>query len=409
MPPFTRHLMAYCLSEAAAKGSRLLVVVAVARAMDAEAIGIAAAALAAGDIVKALTENGVGQRIIAASDEALEATCNAARRIFTAWCLGLFALQAAAGAAIWAITGNPMMFGLILLLAGEYLFMPAGLVQAALAMRAGKLKQTAAIAGGQIVAANFATAVLAFIMPGPLALVLPRLVSAPIWLIAMRRLHPWTPRRDIAPVPNRHFLRYGSSVLGIEVVRALGLQADKLVIGALMGPEALGLYFMAFNAGLGLATTFSQAISTALFPHLCAAEDRTTTLRHALMLAVGIIAPLVALQAALAPWYVPILFGDKWDGVSEVVSLLCLAAIPGVIWSVAAQWLRAHDRPHVEFAVTLALTIALTANTAILAPYGLTAIATGYLAIATVIRLGAAAQALIPALRPVSVPFAKVA
>ncbi|WP_428926212.1 oligosaccharide flippase family protein [Marinibacterium sp. SX1] len=400
MPPFTRHLMAYCLSEAAAKASRLLVVVAVARCMEAEAIGIAAAAIAAGDIVKALTENGVGQRIIQAPAAELEATCRTARRIFNAWCLGLFALQVAAGAIIWAVTGSPVMFWLILVLAGEYLFMPAGLVQAALAMRAGKLRETAAIAGGQVVAANLLSAALAFVFPSPLALVLPRLATAPIWLIAMRRLHPWTPRRDVAPAPVRPFLRYGSAVLGVEIVRALRLQADKLVIGALLGAEALGLYFMAFNAGLGLATSFSQAVSVALFPHLCAATDRAGALRHALKLSVGVIAPLVALQAALAPVYVPILFGAGWQDISGVVSLLCLAAIPGVIWSNAAQWLRAHDRPHVEFVVTLALTLALIANTALAAPYGLEAIALGYLVLATLIQVGAALPALAPAFRP---------
>lgn len=400
MPPFTRHLMAYCLSEAAAKGSRLLVVVAVARCMDAEAIGIAAAAIAAGDIVKALTENGVGQRIIAAHEDELEATCLTARRIFRLWCLGLFVAQVLAGAAIWAATGNATLFWLILLLAGEYLFMPGGLVQAALAMRAGQLKQTAAIAGGQIVSANVLTAILALVFPSPLALVLPRLATAPLWLVAMRRLHPWTPAHGVQPAPIRPFIQYGSAVLGVEVVRALRMQADKLVIGAMMGAEVLGLYFMAFNAGLGLATSFSQAVSVALFPHLCNSADRASALRHAVKLSVGIIAPLVVLQAAAAPFYVPILFGSQWDGISDVVSLLCLAAIPGVIWSTAAQWLRAHNRPQVEFHVTLALTLALIANTVIAAPYGLTTLAFGYLVLATIIQIGAAIPALAPAYRP---------
>ncbi len=56
--PFFRHLMAYCLSEVAAKASRLVVVMAVARSMDLVSIGIAATALAAADILKALAETG---------------------------------------------------------------------------------------------------------------------------------------------------------------------------------------------------------------------------------------------------------------------------------------------------------------------------------------------------------------
>lgn len=394
---FARHLIAYCLSEAAAKASRLLVVVAVARTMDAAAIGVAAAALAASDILKALTENGAGQRIIAAREADLAATCRTARRIFTAWCLGLFTLQIAVGALIWAMTGDAMVFGLIAILAAEYLFMPGGLVQCALAMRAGKMRQTAAIAAGQVVGANAATAVLAFVMPGPLALVLPRLLAAPIWLVAMRRLHPWRADRRVAPAPLRPFVGYGLSVLGVEVVKALRLQADKLVVGLLMGPEALGLYFMAFNAGLGLANSFSQAFSVALFPHLCSSLDRGRELRRALALTIGIIAPVVVLQALAAPLYVPILFGAGWAGLSEVVAILCLAAVPGVVWSAAAQFLRAEGRPQREFAITALTTVALIANTVVMAPLGLTALAWGTLVVATVTQLAGALPVLLSA------------
>ncbi|WP_121066075.1 oligosaccharide flippase family protein [Chachezhania antarctica] len=397
--PFARHLMAYCLSEVAAKASRLLVVVAVARTMDAAAIGVAAAALAAADILKALTENGVGQRIIAAREEDLAATTRTASRIFWAWCLGLFGLQMIVGAVVWQISGDVFLFLLIAFLAGEYLFMPAGLVQCALAMRDGKLQQTAAIAAGQVVGANALSAALALLFPGPLALILPRLMAAPIWLVAMRRLHPWSPDRTVQPAPVKPFLRYGWAVLGVEVVKAARLQADKLVIGALMGAEVLGLYFLAFNAGLGLANSFAQAFSVALFPHLCTATDRDAALRNALGLSTAVISAAVILQALAAPYYVPVLFGAGWDGIADVVSILCLAAIPGVIWSAAAQYLRAQDRPQVEFAVTAAITFALIANTALLAPYGLTAVAWGYLAIATITQLAAALPALAPAFR----------
>ncbi len=61
-----QNLFAYGASEVAAKASRLLVVVVVARSLDLTQIGVAAAALAAADILKALTENGVGQKIISA-------------------------------------------------------------------------------------------------------------------------------------------------------------------------------------------------------------------------------------------------------------------------------------------------------------------------------------------------------
>lgn len=399
--PFARHLLAYAASEAAAKASRLLVVVAVARTMDAAAIGLAAGAMAAADILKALTENGAVQRIIAARQDELAANCATARRIFWAWCLGLFVLQTGIGAVLWAAGGGAMLFALIFVLACEYLFMPAGLVQVALAMREGKLRQTAAISAGQVVGANLMAVLMALVWPGALALVLPRLLSAPIWLIAVRRLRPWTvdPVQGLAPL--RPFVSFGWAVLGVEIVKAARLQADKLVIGALMGAEVLGLYFMAFNAGLGLASSFAMAFSSVLFPHLCAAEDRSVALRNGLLLAIGLITPAVILQSLAAPIYVPVLFGDRWQDLSQVVSILCLAAIPGVVWAAAAQWLRAEGRPQAEFSATLMMTLALVGNTVLMAPHGLVPLAAGYLVVATVTQLGASLAPLSAALRPI--------
>ncbi|WP_114288093.1 oligosaccharide flippase family protein [Candidatus Halocynthiibacter alkanivorans] len=391
---FAGNLMAYGASEAAAKASRLIVVVVIARTLDAGQIGLAAAALAAADILKSLTENGVGQRIIAAPQERLKRVCATAQILFWVWCVGLFILQVSIGFALYLSGGSLLLLALILTLAGEYLFMPPGLVQAALAMREGKLRQTAAISAGQTVIANFLSVVLALLWPSALALVLPRLLTAPLWLLAMRRLRPWRADRSQGYEPLKPFLRFGWAVLGVEVLKAARLQADKLVIGMMMGAEALGLYFLAFNAGLGLANSFSMAFSTVLFPHLCAARDRVLALRQAMMLSLGLIVPVVLLQAALAPWYVPILFGDGWEGISPVVAILCLVAIPTTLWSSAAGWLRAHERPQTELLVTFLLTLALIANTVILAEHGLTAIATGYALITSLVLFTASLPAI---------------
>jgi PST family polysaccharide transporter len=138
---------------------------------------------------------------------------------------------------------------------------------------------------------------------------------------------------------------------------------------------------MAFNAGLSLASSFSVALSVVLFPHLCASADRAAALRQGMVLSLCLIAPAVVLQALLAPWYVPLLLGSDWAHMSEVVSILCLAAIPTILWTAAAGWMRAEGRPEQELKATVGVTLALMLNTLVLAPYGLTAIAWGYLGV----------------------------
>jgi PST family polysaccharide transporter len=384
------------LSEIVQKLSRIAVVVAVARVMDPETIGLAAAAIAAGDILKSLTENGVVQRIISAPEAELAGVVRKGHRLFTLWCIGLFLTQCALAGVLWVWTGGVVVPLLIALLALEYIVMPPGIVNCALAMRAGKLTGTTTVAGGQIVLANVLTAVLAFVWPSPFALILPRVLTAPVWLIGMRRLHPYTVDHTAKMAPTRPFVGFGAWVLASEVTKTLRLQADKLLIGALLGAEALGIYFFAFNAGLSLATSASIAFSRVIYPRIANATNRSKAAKDAVWLATLVATPVILLQALLAPYYVPILFGDSWSFMSGTVSILCLAAIPSMLWAGTSQWLRVEDRAGQEFHVTLAMTFALLMSTWLLAPFGIETIAWGYLAVSTVIQVAASLPLLLP-------------
>ena len=392
--PLVRGLVAYSASEFATKATRLVAVVALARMLSPAEVGIVAAAMAIAELLKAFTENGTVQKIIAAPDGEVEAVAKTARRLFTLWSGGLFLLQITLAYGLYLWTGEPIAPLLIALMAGEYLFIPGGIVQCGFAMREGKLAGTAAVAGAQNIAANLLLAVFVLIWPTPLSVAAARLVSSPIWLIGMRRLRPWTDRRECRPSPVAPFVRFGSSILGIEFLKVLRLQADKLIVGALMGPEALGIYFFAVNAGLGIANSFSTAFSIVLFPQLCGSERRTAVIRQALTLAIGVLFPIICLQALAAPLYVPIVFGEKWAEVAPLVSILCFAALPAIIWSAAAQWLRAANRPEVELICSAFIAAFITGAIALATPYGLTAVVWAVLASSIAAQLASSAAVL---------------
>ena len=388
-PSFLTNLLAFGASEVSSKATRLLVVVAISRTLSAENVGYAAAALALGEVLKSLTENGIGQRIIAAHKNDLEAICHSAHHLFWRFCVGLTLLQMTLGLGLH-LAGQTTVGVLVGLMALEYLFMPAGLVQVALAMREDRLKQVAVISAVQVSGANLITVALAFIFASPLVLILPRVLTAPIWLAAVRHLRPWHRSSQPAVAPLRPFLTYGLPVTGIELVKALRQHADKIVVGALLGPKALGIYFLAFNAGLSLATSYCAALGIVLFPHLCQEADQYKALRRTVVLSIICILPLVLLQSLFAPVYVPLLLGVKWAHIAPTVSVLCFAALPLTIWTAVAVSLRVSGRPKVEFTVTLILTIALVSSAILAAPYGLEVMATAYVVTTTLILLAAA-------------------
>lgn len=361
-------------------------------------MGLVAIAFAAGEILKALTENGIGQRIIAAPEQDLEAVCRTAHRLFWGWCTLLFVVQGSVGLAISLYHGDDRLFWMMLTLAGQYLFMPAGLVQCFRAMREGQLQRTAAIAGVQIALSNILTAVLVLLWPHPLAAMLPKLLTAPVWLLLMRRAHAWRPSRG-ERAPLRYFLRFGVAVMGVELVRQVRLQADKFIVGALLGVEALGLYYLAFSAGLGVTASVTTAFATVVFPHLCAHEGRgarSQALLQAVIVMLLLTLPVVVAQSLLAPVYVPILFGDAWREVSDVIVILSWAAVPAVFWIAACQWLRSRDLAHRELMLSTVFGAVLLLSTAIAAPFGLIALALNYVLISALVQIGVFAALVLP-------------
>ena len=382
----------WAASEAVAKVARIGATMMAARLLAPADLGIVALVLATGEILKALAENGVGQKIIAASDADLEATCNTASRIFWVWCLGLF-MTSCGIALCFELFGDARETAILLVIFSvQFLFMPCGLVQCFRAMRNGRTRSVAAIAGAQIVVSALLAVVLLFVWPVAAAMILPRALTAPAWAIAMRRLSPWKAHPIAGFAPLRPFLSFGGAVLGVEAVKAVRMQADKLIIGGVLGLEALGIWFFAFNAGLGLATSFATAFGIALFPHLCAHRDRTNrreALSSALRLAICVIVPIIFVQSALAPIYVPIIFGERWADVSDLVSVLCLAAVPAVVWTAVSQWLRAENRATTDFVASVCITALTISSLALAANFGLTTSVYAYLIASAVAQIGA--------------------
>jgi len=234
---------------------------------------------------------------------------------------------------------------------------------------------------GSLSLANVATAVLALLGFGVWSVVVPRLLSALLW-VAMGYRFFEAPARDTSQRTNwREIFGFGQAILGAEILKSLRLSLDKIIVGKLLGMEALGIYAFAFNAGLGLSQSLLKGFSDALYPYLCAqwqrqgqaqgqgADARAKAIK---VLGAGLAAAtlLFGAQALLAPYYVPLLFGARWEPAVPVLAILCLSAIPQPLWEVSAQYLRAAGRPMREFWWSAVLCVAVLGAVAIGASLG---------------------------------------
>lgn len=371
----------------AEKACRVLVVVILARSLGAVDLGIVGVAFAIGEIVKALTQNGTAQKVVAASDLNLGQVSRSVYRFQMYWVGAVVILQVVCAIFIWRELERPMVALIVALLAIEYFALPRISVSLGLALRDGRTReQVAHVAGGQNVVGHVATLLFLIIWPHPMSFVLGRLVAVPVFYFGILAIAPWKPIEGPS-APTGDTARFACAVTMSEIAKAARMHLDKVVIGSVLGMAAAGEYFFAFSAGLGLANGLSVAIGTALFPFLSGAQDRTHALFYAIRLTSYCIVPIVVAQALLAPLYVPLLFSEKWAHLSHVVSILCVAAIPGTLWAAVAQYLRSIDRAGIETVVTIAQTVVTSITLLWLAPSGLAALAWGFLLSTTAVTL----------------------
>lgn len=376
-----RGLAAYGGGEVATRLVRIVAIVIIARHVDAVEIGTAALALSLFELVRVLANAGIGQRIVAAQAEELDAICLRARQLFWLCCSAVALVQLAVAALLWAAFDQPAPAAMLAVLSLGYLLMPPGLVQVFLLMREGRLATTARTATVQTIADHVLTMMLALAWPSAWAIVLPKLLTVPIWTGMTRRARPWRVPRRIAPAPTSAFTRYGAGVLAGELANAARAQLGNLVVGATLGVQALGVFYMAFGAGLGITASFVSAFSTVLFPHLCAARDEADLLRktrRALAFGLVVMLPVIAAQILFAPIYVPLLFGARWADAAPLVALLGLGALPLVGGAAMTAALRASRRTGIDAAISLAAAGAAVGGLWIGSAHGLYGAATGY-------------------------------
>jgi len=362
-------------AELISRFGRIVAAIILARHLDAVAFGIAAIAMTIFEVTRVFTENGIGAAVVRAHAKDFDRIANTAHRLMFGICLCLMLLQFAAGLMVEQIMPGRQAGAMVACLGLVFLIMPFGVMHAYSLQRAERMKELAAIGTAQVAADHVLTAVLAIAGFGAWAIVLPKLLTAPIWLIGMLRSRAWTPRKAAGYAPVAGILKFSLPVLGSEMMCACRDQLDKFIVSVLFGVEALGIYYFAFNAGLGVSTALNRAFCNAVYPHLCAAKDRTATYRATLKKLGLPFCLAYLLQAGLAMFYVPIVFGASWANAAPLVAILCLGGPARLLIDAARMRARADGASGQDFRVSLALTASVLTPFLLFASQGLTFVA----------------------------------
>ncbi|RME89888.1 MAG: lipopolysaccharide biosynthesis protein [Anaerolineae bacterium] len=162
---------------------------------------------------------------------------------------------------------------------------------------------------------------------------------------------PWHPTFTFLTSRARSLLDYGLKYVGSSWVAIILMNVDYLLIGRYLGPEALGVYTLAFRLPDLLILQFARILSTVLFPLYTRLREVSGGLARGFFFTTRYISlitvPLGVGLALVARPFTQVVFTEKW---LEAVPVIQAIAIYTVLLSLAynaGSAYKAQGRPQV--------------------------------------------------------------
>jgi len=274
--------------------------------------------------------------------------------------LAIALLFGLAAPVISGLYGQPRLLGMLLLAAVNFAVAPVAqsfqaLLQKELRFNAlARVDLGANLLGGAAAAAMLAGGI------GIYALVLAQLLTA-----TTRSLLLWLVGRDLLQVRMRlrygeirGFVHFGLYQVGDRAVNYINTRLDQLLIAALLGPQILGYYNMAWLLVVEPVYRINPIITAVAFPVFARKQDDPSALRRGFLVVVKLLAttnaPLLLGCAAAAPSFVPLLLGEQWRPAIPLIEMCSIIAIARTINNPVGSLVLAVGRADKSFYWSLA-------------------------------------------------------
>ncbi|MDY6898227.1 MAG: oligosaccharide flippase family protein, partial [Cyanobacteriota bacterium] len=122
-----------------------------------------------------------------------------------------------------------------------------------------------------------------------------------------------------------------------------------------------------------------MAFTSSMFPYFCEVNDNITKLKERFFASLKkssfVIVPLIVLQSSLAPFYVPIVFGQKWINAIPVLIIICLSVLPVVVYHSTKHLLNSLNKVKLNLYWNLTFTVLFALILLAVVKYGILVVA----------------------------------
>lgn len=251
------------------------------------------------------------------------------------WNLGLAsafaALLVAAGPAIAAFYGHPILAPLMWVAAAQVVLSALGAIQGALLTRKLQFDQLTKVGIASSLVSGAAGIGIALAGGGIWALGAQLVAAAAVQSAGLWMVSPWRPslHREFRSI--RRIFNFGTWVSIGLLLEVLYTQGSSLLIGKLYGVRDLGFYNRAMSTQLLPSNILAQIVSRIALPLFAARTEEPEALKRGLRMAIGLAMmlnlPAMTALAILSPEVVVVLFGAKWLPAAPILSILAVSGI----------------------------------------------------------------------------------
>jgi PST family polysaccharide transporter len=215
--------------------------------------------------------------------------------------------------------------------------------------------------------------------------------TASAWLVAGYRPHPDFVRRFSRPVAKR-LLAYGAPAAAQGLLAALIFDVDYLIVGRVLGAEALGAYALAFRLPQVVIISVLGILSSVAFPLFSRARGEPARLKRGYLASIRLQSAYGAAAAVLllmvAPMAVDVVFGAKWHASIVPLQALALYAAARSLGFGAVDVYKGIGRPGLAAGVALVRLAVLVPALLLAADRGIDAVAWTQAALALAFAIG---------------------
>jgi PST family polysaccharide transporter len=180
----------------------------------------------------------------------------------------------------------------------------------------------------------------------------------------------------------KEILPFSAHLTGFQLVNYLARNIDYLLIGKVLGSQALGFYSLAYKLMMFPLQNFTWVITKVMFPAFSKIQNEMDKVRRNYLVMVKAVAllsfPFMAYLFVTAPDIIHLVYGDNWIVAVPLVRIFCFCGMVQSITSLGGTIYLSKGRADLQFTMALISTFLLSIVLYIAVHHGIESVAFAY-------------------------------